>query len=392
MSELKVLKEEKVGYPGTDPLSPTKEAMKRYEKLARGNIKEVEDIEKDVSERVKNKIAKKVTAWISAGMVTSTSVFVALGEIGNLPGEVQEWYDETAEQIRVTFGVESAEKLNKEELTSLIAESETKKFTGLEIEGLTHVFRNGRWEYIDPNDGLMVGYWDEGKQRYEHTADVLKGEWKGLFVSQPLNEVENQSKKDDEWTIGNWQNGEIKIPIPFNISSGATIEEVKTLGAVFFGGKLSHRCIGIRDITSKIVILAPFSPETDSLFFGWSDSGTSISIGKGSISFSFDFKNTYQCLIPNNMFPDNPYNGSEYSDASHLLFLGNPILEAGQNDILSKDYTRLINPFLKEQYQVLMLSYSPDGEPTSFSFENLLRDDKGRFVFINPDTIEVKKR
>jgi len=321
----------------------------------------------------------RIVIPIACFFIAIIGITVLLGETGNLPEKAKQWYDKTSQEIRKMFGIEEA---------SEGAGTESKKFTGLEIEGLNHVWQNNRWEYVDPNDSLVAGFWSEKEGKYEHTANVLRGEWLGLFVSQSLNEVENQLKKDEEWTIENWESGKIKIPIPFDINSGGTIEEIKTLGAVLFGGKLSYRCIGIRDITSKIVVFAPFSPETNSLSFGWSDSGTSIAMGKGSISFDFDFKNTCQCLIPNNMFPGNPYNGSEYADANHPLFLGSPILEADQNDILPKNYTRLINPFLKEQYQVLMLSYLPEGEPASFSFGNFLRDEKGRFVYINPSKIE----
>jgi hypothetical protein len=39
-----------------------------------------------------------------------------------------------------------------------------------------------RWEYLDPNDDLVAGYWDIEGQRFELLADELRGEWVGLWV------------------------------------------------------------------------------------------------------------------------------------------------------------------------------------------------------------------
>lgn len=376
----------------TNPLNPEEDDVEMYEKLADENIKMVKEIQKgyssenEISGKVQKKIAKKVAVWISAGIAGSTGVFVGLGETGNLPGEVQEWYDESAVQIRQMFGVE----VGSEELSRLVAESESKELSGLEIEGLTHVFRNNRWEYIDPNDGTVAGFWNEKEGRYEHVADVLRGEWTGLFVSQPLEEVKDELKDDEEWTKENWENGKIKIPITFDITKGGIIEEIKAQGNIIRFSKPTI-AIGIRNLSSETVIFSPFPFENTSLSFSWTTDDARFSINKDLISLTFNFKNTSQCLILDNGFPDNPYNAPEYVGKGRPVFLGYPILEVGDNDVLSKITTAIVNPFLKENYQVLALS-SQEGEgPINFSFENLLRDDKGRFVFIAPEQAEIEK-
>jgi len=128
-----------------------------------------------------------------------------------------------------------------------------------------------------------------------------------------------------------------------------------------------------------------------SFSFSWTTDDARFSINKDSISLTFNFKNTSQCLILDNGFPDNPYNAPEYAGKGRPIFLGCPILGVSNDDVLSKTTTAIVNPFLKENYQVLALS-SQEGEGSiNFSFENLLRDNKGRFIIINPTESEVEE-
>ena len=367
MSETKMSKEEgKIEYSGKEDAS-----------------------ERIIPEKVKRKIAKKVAACVSAGIVVSSAGFVVLGETGNLPGEVQEWYDETSQPIRKMFGIEEA----NEELTHLVSEAEPEKFTGLEIEGLNHVWQNNRWEYVDPNDNLVAGFWNEKEGKYEHTADVLKGEWEGLFVSQSLEEVRSELKEDKEWTKENWNNGEIKVPIGFDITKGGVVEEIKALGNVIQGTG-AGTVIGIKDLPSGTIVFSPF-PSLDETgpSFGWSDNSANFNIDKDSILFSFTFRNTSQCLIPGNGYPDNPYNGSEYAGKEYPFVLGYPVLEVNNNDILPrmpKVATSIVNPFIKENCQVLISANKQEGGLISFSLKNFLQDEKGRFIFISPSSKEIE--
>ena len=61
----------------------------------------------------------------------------------------------------------------------VIPEHEVMAIAGLDLEW------NGetdQWEYLDPNDDLVAGYWDIEGQRFELLADELRGEWVGLWV------------------------------------------------------------------------------------------------------------------------------------------------------------------------------------------------------------------
>ncbi|MCL4352891.1 hypothetical protein M1615_00240 [Patescibacteria group bacterium] len=94
----------------------------------------VKEAAPEVPKKIQKKIAKKVAACISAGIVASTGGFIALGETGHLPEQVQEWYDNTASSIRTVFGIEElkgkpAETIAQEskppETTSIPAVQET---------------------------------------------------------------------------------------------------------------------------------------------------------------------------------------------------------------------------------------------------------------------------
>lgn len=312
--------------------------------------------------RKQKKIAKVFKAVISAGLIAPA--FVSVSSCSEAPVE-------------------------REQQEESLSQSPEAPFSGLEIEGLNPVFQNGKWEYIDPSDGSVAGYWDEKEGKYEHTADVLRGEWSGLFVSQSLEETRSQLAEDENWSAGNWNDGEIKVPVPFNIVNGGVIEEIKALGN-FIRGSKTGKVLGIRELPNGTVIFSPITQEEISFSVRWSDNFAGFDLVKGSIFLSFDFKKTSQCLIPDNGYPDNPYNGLEYVSAHRFLSIGDPLLEVNTNDFLPKISTALVNPFLSKDYQVLLTSIEKGEGPINFSFENLLRDGKGRFIFINPDSKEVE--
>lgn len=106
-------------YP--ESVVPHTREVKSQLKVIPGVVKEVEkEIIAKVPDKVQKKIAKKVAVYIVGGIVVSTGGFIALGETGNLPKQVQEWYDETSQPIRKMFGVE--EIVIKEEAPAIIVE------------------------------------------------------------------------------------------------------------------------------------------------------------------------------------------------------------------------------------------------------------------------------
>ena len=51
----------------------------------------------------------------------------------------------------------------------------------------------------------------------------------------------------------------------------------------------------------------------------------------------------------------------------------------------------IINPFIKENYQLLIAANKQESGLISFSLKNFLRDDKGRFIFISPSSSEIEE-
>jgi len=373
------------GFPGTSPLSERKIKPKLEVIKGRKSREEiVEEIKRGkigkVSPKVEKKVVKKVVAILSTITVGGTGGFIALGETGNLPEQAQEWYDSTSEDVRAFFGIEVVDETNSQPEAP---------FSGLEIEGLNATFQNDKWEYVDPNDGSVVGFWNENEGKYEHTASILKGEWKGLFVSQSLEEVKEKFEDEGEWTVNNWNNGKIKIPLPFDVTKGGLIEEIKAWGN-FIRGSKTGTVIGISNLPSESIVFSPVPFREWNLLTRIMNDSASFGIVEDSVVLNFDFKNTSQCLIPDNGYPDNPYNGPEYTNEYRLLFLGSPILQIKNDEVLPKTSTLIVNPFVSNNFQVLITATEEDGGPINFSFNNLLRDNEGRFIFINPGSSEIE--
>jgi len=365
-------KEVKFEYPGTNSLNSTKEV--NYEKLVDKDIinwlKEESgksDSERKVSKKTEKKIVKKVLAYSATFMILSAGGFITLAETGHLPEPAQVWYDTTSEKIRAVFGIEEA----SEEFTNLVEETEPEEFTGLELKGLNHIWQNNRWEYVDPNDSLVAGFWSEKEGKYEHTANVLRGEWLGLFNTKSTQEVEKMLSQEG-WIEENWQNGKIKVPLPFMITKGGTIEEIET-------NVLNNRAtiLAVSDLSAgKTDILSPIG-QPKGVLFSPSDPPTpsSIHLIKGNVELSFLFasRKVLDQFLNNVMGPDME------------IKIGDKLLEL-TNETISSSRLKLLSLLLdKDKYQLLLtIGSSKTGNALNFSFKNLLTDEKGRFILMVP--------
>ncbi len=339
----------------------------------------------EVPKKVQRKIAKKVAACISAGMVASTGGFIALGETGNLPEQVQEWYNDTSENIRAIFGIEV---INDVVVDKNVSQTPEAPFEGLKIEGLEHVFQNGRWEYIVPDDGLVAGYWNDKEGRYEHTASVLKGEWSGLFVFKLLGDIENLTSKK-EWTKEDWENGEIKIPIPFMITKGGVIEEMEIFKQDrTFKPTERQTTLAVSNLPDKTALLMPFiNLEHASSMLANSDSGLAgvnlikdelwLTLYIGDIQAVNDFHDIIQL---------------EVALGNREIKFGDQLLELNKYSVLTSPMLKAINlSFDLNKYQILLSLSKFKGSDTggvNFTFDNLLKDEKGRFIFMIPGLIQ----
>lgn len=250
-------------------------------------------------------------------------------------------------------------------------QQEAKEFTGLEIDGLNHVWQNNRWEYVDQNDGIVAGFWNEKEGEYEHTAKILRGDWLGLFTAKFSQDIEKMSSQQ-EWTEENWQSGNIKIPLPFMITKGGTIEEIET-------SVLNNRAIilAVSDLPAgKTDILSPIG-KPEHVLFGPSDPPTpsSIYLIKGNVELSFLFasRQALDQFLDTVMGPDME------------IKIGDKLLEL-TNETISSSKLKLLSPsFNENKYQLLLTNENPKtGDSLNFSFKNLLTDEKGRFILMFP--------
>jgi len=351
------------------PIKIQPEVMPELPKRERPSLKLVE---KKAIEKQKKLIAKKIAACVTSGIIASTTTFIAFGEMGKLPGHVQEWYDETAMAIRGIFGIEE-KQATPETQTSLTVESEVETpFTGLEIKGLDHIWQNNQWEYIDQKDDSMVGFWDENKDRFVLTSEVLKGEWEGLFVPKTPGDVEKMLAEggEKEWTIENWENGEIKIPIPFLITRGGTIEQAEIGGrGVFKAFKSTILAVSDLPQTSETNIFSPFSCMEGSTGMGGGPLNQSpdLSYKKGEISLDFVFTHMDDAVFTDESTGDN-------------VKIGANLLRLTGDDIISSPWLEMLNPSLDGRCQLLMQVIKPGGYPLDITFNNLLTDEEGRFI------------
>lgn len=237
-------------------------------------------------------------------------------------------------------------------------------FTGLEIQGLSHVWQNNRWEYVDPNDSLVAGYWNDKEGKYEHTADILKGEWEGLFVSQSFKEIEKSFKDDSYWTAPNWENGTIKIPIPFDITKGGIIEQ-RIIPMI------RKKSLLIKKLPDGTFILAPFPTQKVGSSRSPSDNSfNGYALIKGEISVSF-----ITPLAEEQVGPELP---------PFDIKTGDLLVKISSENYFS--FNTLSNFFapnflLEGPYQLMVDGATPSGQ--NFSFNNFLKDEGGRFIYLS---------
>ncbi len=146
-----------------------------------------------------------------------------------------------------------------------------------EIEGLTAVWQNETWEYLDPTTNELVGYWDaeanEGQGAYVHLVDHLKAEWRGLFVEWPADEIEAAI---DEALA----RGEVKVVIAGDIKDGE-IRQTKT-------AETKDLMIGISGLAEGSNLVTPFAGKGE--IWGTSTGLTIINVIHGEWKYMIFFK------------------------------------------------------------------------------------------------------
>lgn len=336
---------------------------------------------------------KKVGAGIGIALAVSTPVAAMEGleAIGVNNAVIQKYEDlkrmglETSKEALDKFTKATGIKFGAEEKKALSSSTETPEapFTGLEIKGLNHVWQNNRWEYVDPNDNLVAGYWNDKEGRFELTSNVLRGEWNGLFVPKMTADIEKilaEKNTDEDWTVEKWESGETKIPIPFMITKGGNIEEVKmTIPVPTQGGFRKTTALLVTDLSLKTTIICPFYQIEGQQ--GALHPPYLIRFGKGRVVMEFVVpqKNDISYFMNTLMHKIDPQ-----THQTEKIKLGTPFMELWDSETLSAGY---LAPFIVfsenlNKAQLLIECFETgDGYYINTSLKNFLTDDKGRFIF-----------
>jgi hypothetical protein len=337
------------------------------EKVKQENLKR---IPKKKKYTIKQKVGASLAAFFT--LATPAVVFEALDTLDSDFPVVEKYRD--LKELAIETGKDALAEFTKNP-----NEKTAEAFIGLEIEGLNHVYQNGRWEYVDPNDNLTAGYWDEKEGKFELTSNVLRGDWKGLFVAQNSNKIEDPSP--GMWSKNNWNEKIIKIPIPFDIIKGGEIKEIAAYKDIlarridinnFFGKTLI-----ISNLSDGALIFTPYTPH--SAFFGKDGNNCTALFWRGGIRLYILYKDLEQYIGP-----------LEINYTGKNMEVGVPILKVNKEDILTSRF--LPNDLLSRKYQIAFIVHGMETqheplEKLEFSFENLLRNDKGQFIYFS-ETLE----
>ncbi|MGB9778794.1 MAG: hypothetical protein ACPLW8_05260 [Candidatus Bathyarchaeales archaeon] len=236
------------------------------------------------------------------------------------------------------------------------------EFGGIKIDGLKEVWNGekGRWEYVDPQDYLVAGFWDEEGERFELTADRLRGRWRGLYVPVAPDESERLFSEA-------WGKGEMRFAIPFKLSGPTGQEEI--VERITTNGK-SVFCL--RYITPGTILYAPFG-------------GRGVKFGNEDTAGIDLIWNASSCRnISRNC--DNPTLSIFFKSFADLIASG--WVEAGTAflKISGKTLSKELDLGQFKDCQVALAFIEADWD-VGFSLtliKNLQRDEQGRFKYIAP--------
>ncbi|MCL5438543.1 MAG: hypothetical protein M1268_00965 [Patescibacteria group bacterium] len=224
-----------------------------------------------------------------------------------------------------------------------VAQQET-----LQIEGLKQVWNQEKqaWEYFDQKDNLLVGSWNKDAKKFEldENLTVLRGEWKGLYVSETPQEAEKAFNESVDI-----QNQKARIPIPFKFTEGEIIK-----------GKSLADFFAVHGVTLGKEFYAPFGGKVEKGAASGVGGDISIAYLVGPITLKIYFKDNSDYL-----------GGVETGTGSALMRF--------DDKFISRETLLFPNP---GDYQTFLYFLdNPDSKGWNLSFKNnLLFDDQGRVV------------
>ena len=228
----------------------------------------------------------------------------------------------------------------------------------LQIEGLELKYNveKGVWEYHDPEDGLVAGFWNAKEERFELTASVLRVEWKGLYVKtspQKAQEIFEESIRE------NSNHPKVVLPIEMRkYNRGELKEDIVTT----FGRK--DKVIHGRNFPKGTELRAPFGGQTEC---------GALSNGKNTFFESIVF---FPLPLSNLYF----YIDFQESEENRE-FIKHPPTSVKAGHILGKVSSRA--PFCRDIDTTAQFEFSFANLNTveiKIDFSSLARDEKGRIL------------
>ncbi len=244
-----------------------------------------------------------------------------------------------------------------------IAEEEVLAISGLDLKWNN---KEGRWEYLDPGDGLVAGYWNVEKNRFELLADEVRGEWVGLWVKAD-NSVTSEVAEDLKQGKHGWL-------VNFDIvEGGGRIREVLAK----FSKKPGATWLVAYGLDPGIEFKTPFETlmfDYGGTFWGEVFKGVVIKPDHGSLGVCFE-----------HMRPeDYTYSGFSvpretvfYRSSSNFIDprIGMSIAERGSGDDFPKEFL--------ESLQILIMAKQDVGDfDNSLSLSDLAKTPQGLFYYL----------
>jgi len=231
------------------------------------------------------------------------------------------------------------------------------------IEGLEARWNGeiNRWEYFDPQDNCLVGYWNKEEEKFELIADELRGEWKGLYVDANDEAIEEVKNALDQGTV-KWL---IDSAI---MENGGRIKE-----AVYKRG--GESVIYVYNLPPGVKLKLPFNAHLEwygSTFFGESNRDVSVKPNFTSI-IGINFTHMHPDDVPTERSFDGPAGTILWTSSNHFIDprIGISIKERDSGQDFSRDFLSKLQLELSMKEDVTTYH--------SFPLASLVKDEKGRF-------------
>jgi hypothetical protein len=273
--------------------------------------------------------------------------------------------DQTGEEVTLKAAYDQEEETWEWEEVGVpeIAKEEILSISGLDLEWNN---KEGRWEYLDPDDGLVAGYWSVEKNRFELLADEIRGEWVGLWVEAD-NSVTSEVAED-------LKQGKYSWLVNFDIvGGGGRIREVLAK----LSKKPGSTWLVVYDLEPGIEFKTPFEAlmfDSGGTFWGEKVKAVNIKPDHDALGIFFDDINPNDYIYSGFSVPEGTV---FYRSNLHYIDprIGMSIAERNSGD----DFP---NKFLKSLQIIIRAKKDTGNFDNSLSLADLARNPQGLFYYL----------